>query len=122
MLDAYFYYTIRALENVTKSLISKGYLCVFVGNPKVDGIEVETWRIISEYFGKYGSSEWYGNYQAVSGACMAVRKDVFRAIGPFDDQAGDDSDNLGFCSKLQKQGYRIVYSPYARLRFIEIFI
>ncbi len=54
MLDSYFYYTIRALENASQSLITKGYLCVFVGNPKVDGLEVETWRIISEYFGQRG--------------------------------------------------------------------
>ncbi len=54
MLDSYFYHTIRALENSAQSLATNGYLCVFVGNPKVDGIEVETWRIISEYFGQRG--------------------------------------------------------------------
>jgi hypothetical protein len=54
MLDSYFYYTIRALENASKALIKDGFLCVFVGNPKVDGLEVETWRIISEYFVQHG--------------------------------------------------------------------
>jgi hypothetical protein len=54
MLDSYFYHIIRSLENAAHSLVAKGYLCVFVGNPKVDGLEVETWRIISEYFGKRG--------------------------------------------------------------------
>ncbi len=54
MLDSYFYHTIRALENSAQSLVQNGHLCVFVGNPKVDGIEVETWRIISEYFGQHG--------------------------------------------------------------------
>ncbi len=54
MADSYFYYTIRALENAASSLLPDGYLCVFVGNPKVDGIEVETWRIISEHFGQRG--------------------------------------------------------------------
>ena len=31
-----------------------GKACVFVGNPKIDGMEVETWRIITEYFSNKG--------------------------------------------------------------------
>ncbi len=54
MLDSYFHHTIRALENAAQSLTAKGYLCIFVGNPKVDGFEVETWRIISEHFRQLG--------------------------------------------------------------------
>jgi hypothetical protein len=50
MLHSYFYYTTRALENAAVTLKRGGFLCVFVGNPTVDGIEVETWRIIAEYF------------------------------------------------------------------------
>ena len=52
MLDSYFYYTLRALENAVHLLMPGGVLCVFVGNPKVDEFEVETWRIMSEYFGE----------------------------------------------------------------------
>jgi len=50
MLHAYFFYTTRALENAATILKRGGFLCVFVGNPTVDGIEVETWRIITEHF------------------------------------------------------------------------
>ncbi len=50
ILHSYFYYTTRALENAATTLKQGGFLCVFVGNPTVDGIEVETWRIIAEYF------------------------------------------------------------------------
>jgi tRNA G10 N-methylase Trm11 len=50
LVDSYFYYTLRALENASAFLVPGGRLCVFVGNPKVDGIEVETWKVISEYF------------------------------------------------------------------------
>lgn len=50
MLDSYFCHTINALENATKHLKTGGKACIFVGNPKVDGIEVETWRILWEYF------------------------------------------------------------------------
>jgi predicted methyltransferase len=50
MLHSYFFYTTRALENAAAILKRGGFLCVFVGNPTVDGIEVETWRIIAEHF------------------------------------------------------------------------
>lgn len=50
ILDSYFCHTINALENATRKLKSGGKACIFVGNPKVDGVEVETWRILMEYF------------------------------------------------------------------------
>jgi DNA modification methylase len=50
LLDAYFCYTLKALENAAQTLRPQGHACIFVGNPKLDGIEIETWRIILEYF------------------------------------------------------------------------
>jgi len=54
VLDSYFCYTIKALERSTQNLKREGYACIFVGNPKVDGIEVQTWKIIHEYFADKG--------------------------------------------------------------------
>jgi DNA modification methylase len=54
VLHSYFFYTTRALENAATTLKRGGFLCVFVGNPTVDGIEVETWRIVAEYFERNG--------------------------------------------------------------------
>jgi DNA modification methylase len=53
-LHSYFFYMTRALENAATTLKRNGFLCVFVGNPTVDGIEVETWRIIAEHFERNG--------------------------------------------------------------------
>lgn len=50
MLDSYFCYTLQALDNAIQNLRPQGKACIFVGNPKIDGIEIETWRIIAEYF------------------------------------------------------------------------
>ena len=50
VLHSYFLYTTRTLENAAITLRRGGFLCVFVGNPTVDGIEVETWRVIAEHF------------------------------------------------------------------------
>lgn len=54
LLDSYFCYTLRALESSMSALRPHGRACIFVGNPKIDGIEVETWRIIEEYFRERG--------------------------------------------------------------------
>ncbi len=50
ILEAYFFFTCKALENCIAKLKKGRKACIFVGNPKIDGIEVETWRIFLEYF------------------------------------------------------------------------
>ena len=50
LYDSYFWFTIRALENASKRLRKSGKLCVLIGNPKMNGIEVEIWKVIYEYF------------------------------------------------------------------------
>ncbi len=54
VFHSYFFYTTRALENAAATLKTGGFLCVFIGNPTVDGVEVETWRIIAEHFEQNG--------------------------------------------------------------------
>ncbi len=36
------------------SLKSNATACIFVGNPSIDGIKVEIWRILVEYFTQRG--------------------------------------------------------------------
>jgi hypothetical protein len=54
ILDSYFYYTIRSLGNAAGMVNSGGRLCIFVGNPKMEGAEVVIWQIIAEYFQEKG--------------------------------------------------------------------
>ena len=53
-LDSYFCHTVNALENSMNQLKSKAAACIFVGNPRIDGITVEIWRILAEYFTECG--------------------------------------------------------------------
>ena len=55
-LDSYFCHTINALENAMNRLKPNAAACIFVGNPRIDGITVELWRILSEYFTERGFS------------------------------------------------------------------
>lgn len=50
LYDAYFWFTIKVLENASKRLRKGGKLCVLVGNPNMKGIDVEIWKAIYEYF------------------------------------------------------------------------
>jgi len=54
ILNSYFDHTIASLENNMKLLKNGGKACVFIGNPKIDGIEIETWKIFTEYFENNG--------------------------------------------------------------------
>lgn len=53
-LDSYFCHTVNALENAMNQLKPNAAACIFVGNPRIDGITVELWRILVEHFRERG--------------------------------------------------------------------
>lgn len=52
----------------------------------------------------------------VTGACLAMRADVFKKVGGFDavDLAVAFND-VDLCLRVRRAGYRIIWTPYARL-------
>jgi|GEM_PF-1327582 len=50
-------------------------------------------------------------FQAVTGACMLVKKTLFFAAGLFDERYHNGFEDLDLCLTLRKKGYRIVYNP-----------
>ena len=54
------------------------------------------------------------NYSIVTAACLVVEKEIFEQVGGFDEEnlkvAFNDVD---FCLKVLKEGYRNVWTPYA---------
>jgi len=67
------------------------------------------------YQGPFGSVSWYRNYSAVTGACMAIRRQVFEQVGGFDEDYTLVFSDVQFCLQVIEAGYRVVYTPYARL-------
>jgi GT2 family glycosyltransferase len=55
------------------------------------------------------------NCSAVTGSCMMVRRDVFDRVGGFDEEVPSGFDDLDFCLRVRRQGFRIVWTPYAQL-------
>jgi O-antigen biosynthesis protein len=68
------------------------------------------------YFGRVSS---INNYSAVSGACVMVRKEVFKEIGGFDENLAVSCNDMDLCLRIRERGYLIVYTPYARLYHLE---
>ncbi len=59
------------------------------------------------------------NYSAVTAACMMTRRDVFERVGGFDVRYPLDFNDIDYCLRIRRAGYRIVYTPEARLTHYE---
>jgi GT2 family glycosyltransferase len=55
------------------------------------------------------------NCSAVSSACMLIRRDVFQQVGGFDEDLEGMLADLDLCLKTRRAGYRILYTPFAKL-------
>ncbi|MBE7731376.1 glycosyltransferase [Komagataeibacter sp. FXV3] len=59
------------------------------------------------------------NISLLSGACCAMRKDLFWKVGGFDSvNTPDGHSDMDLSFKLIEAGYRCVYTPYALLRHV----
>ncbi|SRR5579884_1102616 len=66
-------------------------------------------------FGLAGSTGWYRNFLAVTGACMMMRREVFNDIGGFDEQFIVCGSDVEICLRARRYGYRVVCNPFAEL-------
>jgi GT2 family glycosyltransferase len=70
----------------------------------------------SKAYGYFGRAALMQEMSAVTGACMVVKKSVFLEAGGLDEinlpVAFNDVD---FCLKLKKNGYRNIWTPFAEL-------
>lgn len=70
--------------------------------------------------GYVGRAALVQNFSAVTGACLVMRREVFREVGGFDEEnlpvAFNDVD---LCLRVREAGYRVVWTPYAVLHHFE---
>jgi len=66
-------------------------------------------------YGPFGTPEWYRDYQAVTGACMAMRRAVFEQLGGMDELYQVGFNDIDMCLRAVRAGYRVAYTPFARL-------
>ena len=62
------------------------------------------------------------NCSAVTGACLMTRHDVFDAVGGFDEpNLPTCFQDVDLCLKMLEKGFRVVYTPFAKLFHYESF-
>lgn len=59
------------------------------------------------------------NVSAVTGACLMVKKSVYLEVGGLDEKFKVAFNDIDFCLKVMKAGYRNIYTPFASLYHYE---
>lgn len=59
------------------------------------------------------------DYSAVTAACMMVKKTVFDEVHGLSTELAVAFNDIDFCMKVGRAGYRVVYNPYAELYHYE---
>jgi GT2 family glycosyltransferase len=52
---------------------------------------------------------------AVTGACLATRREVFDSLGGFDESLGVDLNDIDYCLRAQREGLKVLYESGAGL-------
>jgi GT2 family glycosyltransferase len=52
---------------------------------------------------------------AVTGACLATRREVFESLGGFDESLGVDLNDIDYCLRAQREGLRVLYEAGVEL-------
>ncbi len=64
------------------------------------------------YFGRIALAS---EFQAVTAACLAVRRDTFEKVGGLDETLKVAFNDIDFCLKIQATGLKVTYTPLATL-------
>jgi len=59
----------------------------------------------------FGAREWYRDFNAVTGECIMIRKNVFTSLGGF---KNTDEYDLDLCLRLRDKNFRIMYTPHSK--------
>ena len=66
--------------------------------------------------GSFARAHLTQNFSAVTGACILVRKQLYEQLGGFDEtNLAVTFNDVDFCLRVTKAGYRIVWTPHAEL-------
>lgn len=65
--------------------------------------------------GYFGLALTERNVIGVTGACLLTRRDVFEAVGRFDEAHTVVNNDLDYCLKTWRKGYLNIYTPHAQL-------
>ena len=58
-------------------------------------------------------------FQAVTAACMLIRREVFEAVHGFDESFINGFEDVDLCLKVREQGHQVIYQPRSVLYHLE---
>jgi GT2 family glycosyltransferase len=68
----------------------------------------------------FGGGYWYRNWSAISGACFAIRRNVWERLGGFPESPEYPRLDIDLCMRAQIEGdFRIFYNPFARFHQLQ---
>ncbi len=70
-------------------------------------------------FGYMARMTYAQNLSAVTGACMMLRRDVWKVVKGMDPSFAVAFNDIDLCIRIRKAGYLIVWTPYAELYHYE---
>jgi GT2 family glycosyltransferase len=85
----------------------------------INGLAGHAFRFQRPATSYFGLADLTRNCNAVTGACLMVRKEIFEQLGGFDERLSVGLQDIDLCLRLREQNYLIVYTPYACLYHIE---
>jgi len=69
--------------------------------------------------GYLGRARVTQDFSAITGACVVVRRTVYEKVAGFDEQLPVIANDVDFCMRLVRRGYRILWTPWAELYHVE---
>ena len=69
--------------------------------------------LVRRYIDRRSKKEAYPDW--VSGACMMLRAEILSTVGLFDDRFFMYSEEVDFCERVRRHGYRVMYTPEAEV-------
>ncbi|HEY8326003.1 MAG TPA: glycosyltransferase [Ktedonobacterales bacterium] len=70
-------------------------------------------------FSILGSVDWYRNCSAVTGALHMMRREVYDAVGGYDERYDISYSDVAICIEAIRHGYRVLYDPFVCLLHYE---
>jgi GT2 family glycosyltransferase len=68
-----------------------------------------------DFPGYQGNTRTPRHYLAVTGACLLTSRRLFQALGGFEERFSLNYNDVDYCLRLYERGFRIVFTPDARL-------
>ena len=84
------------------------------------GVAGHTYRFMKDDHIYFYNPQVIRETSGVTGACLLIKKDLFNRVKGFDDiNLKIAFNDVDLCLKVRKLGYKIIYTPYARLYHYE---